>query len=265
MDRMSPLDASFLHIEDAVSHMHIGSVAVFEGPPPTYEEFEAMVAGQAARPCRGTARRCGSFRSSSAGRSGSTIRISTSAITCATPRSRRPAAIANCATSSVASCRSNSTGTSRCGRCGWSRGSSTVTGRWSRRCTTAWSTACRAPTCSRCVLDAEREPAPPLRRRRGSPSPNRATSQLVRDALVDLVASPYEQLRAARSATRAPRQVLSTARRARAWDCARVTRRRSADARVVDQRPDRSAPPLGLGAHDARRREDRPAGRSAAR
>ena len=35
MDRMSPLDASFLHIEDAVSHMHIGSVAVFEGPPPT--------------------------------------------------------------------------------------------------------------------------------------------------------------------------------------------------------------------------------------
>jgi len=35
MDRMSPLDASFLHVEDAVSHMHIGSVAVFEGPPPT--------------------------------------------------------------------------------------------------------------------------------------------------------------------------------------------------------------------------------------
>ena len=34
MDRMSPLDASFLHVEDAVSHMHIGSVAVFEGPAP---------------------------------------------------------------------------------------------------------------------------------------------------------------------------------------------------------------------------------------
>ena len=46
MDRMSPLDASFLHIEDAVSHMHIGSVAVFEGPAPAYEEFEAMVAGK---------------------------------------------------------------------------------------------------------------------------------------------------------------------------------------------------------------------------
>lgn len=46
MDRMSPLDASFLHIEDAVNHMHIGSIAVFEGPAPTSEEFESLVAGK---------------------------------------------------------------------------------------------------------------------------------------------------------------------------------------------------------------------------
>jgi WS/DGAT/MGAT family acyltransferase len=46
MDRMSPLDASFLHIENAVSHMHIGSVAIFAGPAPAYEAFEAMVAGK---------------------------------------------------------------------------------------------------------------------------------------------------------------------------------------------------------------------------
>src|SRR3979490_51088 len=46
MDRMSPLDASFLHIENAVSYMHIGSVAVFEGPAPAYEEFEGMVGGK---------------------------------------------------------------------------------------------------------------------------------------------------------------------------------------------------------------------------
>jgi WS/DGAT/MGAT family acyltransferase len=46
MDRMSPLDASFLHIEGPVSHMHIGSVAVFEGPSPPYAEVEAMVAGK---------------------------------------------------------------------------------------------------------------------------------------------------------------------------------------------------------------------------
>ena len=46
MDRMSPLDASFLHIEDGKSHMHIGSVAIFEGPPPPYEAFRDMVAGK---------------------------------------------------------------------------------------------------------------------------------------------------------------------------------------------------------------------------
>ena len=42
-DRMSPLDASFLHIEDAVSHMHIASVAIFEGPAPAYADVAGMV------------------------------------------------------------------------------------------------------------------------------------------------------------------------------------------------------------------------------
>ena len=34
MKRLSSQDASFLHLEDAVSHMHIGAVAILEGPPP---------------------------------------------------------------------------------------------------------------------------------------------------------------------------------------------------------------------------------------
>jgi diacylglycerol O-acyltransferase / wax synthase len=46
MDRMSPLDASFLHIEDGCNHMHIGSIAIFEGPPPAYEEYVEMVASK---------------------------------------------------------------------------------------------------------------------------------------------------------------------------------------------------------------------------
>jgi diacylglycerol O-acyltransferase / wax synthase len=46
MDRMSPLDASFLHIEDSASHMHIGSVGIFEGPAPDYGEFADLVAGK---------------------------------------------------------------------------------------------------------------------------------------------------------------------------------------------------------------------------
>ena len=43
MQRLSPQDASFLHLEDAVSHMHIGSVAILEGPPPTYDAVARMV------------------------------------------------------------------------------------------------------------------------------------------------------------------------------------------------------------------------------
>ncbi len=46
MDRLSPLDASFLHIEDDVNHMHIGSIGIFEGPPPAYEELMATVGGR---------------------------------------------------------------------------------------------------------------------------------------------------------------------------------------------------------------------------
>jgi WS/DGAT/MGAT family acyltransferase len=37
------LDASFLHIEDDVSHMHIASVAIFEGPQPPFADIVAMV------------------------------------------------------------------------------------------------------------------------------------------------------------------------------------------------------------------------------
>lgn len=46
MDRMSPQDASFLHIENDVNHMHIASVAIFEGPPPAYDEIVSMIASK---------------------------------------------------------------------------------------------------------------------------------------------------------------------------------------------------------------------------
>jgi diacylglycerol O-acyltransferase / wax synthase len=38
-DRLSGLDASFLHLEDGCSHMHVASVMTFEGPPPPYDEL----------------------------------------------------------------------------------------------------------------------------------------------------------------------------------------------------------------------------------
>jgi len=46
MDRMSPMDASFLHIENDVNHMHIASIAIFEGPPPPYEDVVEMIASK---------------------------------------------------------------------------------------------------------------------------------------------------------------------------------------------------------------------------
>jgi diacylglycerol O-acyltransferase / wax synthase len=38
-DRLTGLDASFLHLEDASAHMHVASVLLFEGPPPPYDEL----------------------------------------------------------------------------------------------------------------------------------------------------------------------------------------------------------------------------------
>jgi diacylglycerol O-acyltransferase len=46
MQRLSPQDASFLHLEDDNSSMHIGSTAIFEGPAPTEDGFRAMVASK---------------------------------------------------------------------------------------------------------------------------------------------------------------------------------------------------------------------------
>ena len=38
-DRLSAVDASFLHQEKQASHMHVGALAIFEGPPPSREDF----------------------------------------------------------------------------------------------------------------------------------------------------------------------------------------------------------------------------------
>ena len=48
MDRLNPLDALFVDAEDEDRHtsMAIASIAVFEGPPPSHEEFLAFLAGR---------------------------------------------------------------------------------------------------------------------------------------------------------------------------------------------------------------------------
>lgn len=48
MDRMNPLDAAFLQVEDSEPEVSlaISSIAVFDGPAPTSEEFTAHIAGR---------------------------------------------------------------------------------------------------------------------------------------------------------------------------------------------------------------------------
>jgi hypothetical protein len=46
MEFMSPMDASFLHIEGPSNPMHIGGVSIFEGPAPPFERLEEMVLGK---------------------------------------------------------------------------------------------------------------------------------------------------------------------------------------------------------------------------
>jgi diacylglycerol O-acyltransferase / wax synthase len=46
MEWMSPMDASFLHVENDRTPMHIGGVSIFEGTPPPFERLRAMVAGK---------------------------------------------------------------------------------------------------------------------------------------------------------------------------------------------------------------------------
>ena len=45
-NRLTALDSSFLHLEDAATHMHVASVILFEGDPPPYDELLAHIEGR---------------------------------------------------------------------------------------------------------------------------------------------------------------------------------------------------------------------------
>ncbi len=46
MDRLSSTDVSFLTNESSSSHMHVGGILVFEGPPPSYDDLLDHVRGR---------------------------------------------------------------------------------------------------------------------------------------------------------------------------------------------------------------------------
>ncbi|HET9185586.1 MAG TPA: wax ester/triacylglycerol synthase family O-acyltransferase, partial [Solirubrobacterales bacterium] len=45
-ERLSGLDASFLHLERSGAHMHVASTSIFEGPPPSHTEFRDHIASR---------------------------------------------------------------------------------------------------------------------------------------------------------------------------------------------------------------------------
>lgn len=45
-ERLTGLDASFLHLERGAAHMHVASCQVFEGPPPAYEDLVEHIEGR---------------------------------------------------------------------------------------------------------------------------------------------------------------------------------------------------------------------------
>src|SRR5205814_1538761 len=46
LDRLTSIDASFLHQEGRSSHMHIGGVPLFQGPAPAFEDYLDHVRGR---------------------------------------------------------------------------------------------------------------------------------------------------------------------------------------------------------------------------
>lgn len=46
MERLSALDAEFLHLEDGVTHMHIAGMSVFEGTAPSEQDVQALLASK---------------------------------------------------------------------------------------------------------------------------------------------------------------------------------------------------------------------------
>jgi hypothetical protein len=59
-DRRSPLDSLLLHVEDGVTYMHIASCAIFERPPPPFQELvTSSPTSTPVHPARAAPRRSG--------------------------------------------------------------------------------------------------------------------------------------------------------------------------------------------------------------
>ncbi len=147
-DRMSPLDSTFLHLENDVSHMHIASVGIFEGPQPPFPDIMAMIESKLALVPR--YRRVVRHVPFELGRpvwvDDPHFNIEYHLRHTALPS---PGGRPSYANWSVVSCPRRSIAPSRSGRSGWFKGLRRATGPCWPRPITPWLTVCPAPTCWR--------------------------------------------------------------------------------------------------------------------
>ena len=151
-DRLTPLDATFLELEevDATAHMHIGSLMVFEarpGLPPTLERL--------ARHIEQPARRAAALRLPAVGAAhgrpalaglGARPGLRHPCPPRARRASRARAARRSCSIGPADTGPSGSTVSGRCGTPGWSPASPAAAGPSRPRPTTRWWTASAPPT-----------------------------------------------------------------------------------------------------------------------
>ena len=280
-DRLTALDASFLHLEDASSHMHVAGGDDLRGRGRRrYDELarahRAPALAGAALPPEAALR---AARPGAAGvgrrpplqprvpRARHRAAAARQRAAAEEPRQPRVRAAARPHEAAVGDLARRGTGRGRRSRRERRRPSSTSRRRASRCCrrrTTRSSTASPASTSPRCCST----PRPSPRRRprpgaRGMPRPEPTSMQLLGDALIERAIQPAEIVRSARAAFRAPRRLVS-----QGIDSARGRRRarahRARRSLHSAERRHRPAPPLRLGAHRPRRDQGRSRTSSAA-
>ena len=250
-DRLTGLDASFLHLEDDAAHMHVASCMVFEGEPPTYDELLAHDRARLHLVPRYRQRLAfvpfGQGRPVWVDDPHFNLRYHVRHTALPAPGSEEQLQ----ATSPAACSRSSSTATSRCGSCGSSRASTgdrfALLGEDPPRARRRdLRRRHRRPSCS----TRQPEPrAPPDPGTPWVPRPLPTRRQLLGEALLERATVPAEivrGVRARRSARRAGsrREAVGDAAGRRRVGLGRAQPRAAEPA----QRADRPAPPLHLGA-----------------
>ena len=190
-DRLSAVDASFLHQERESSHMHVGAIVVLEGPPPTREEFSrahrVAAAPRAALPPEALL---------PALRDGPAVLDRRPPLQHRLPRAphgaaRRRGRSSSCAGSRGGSSPSAWTARSRCGRSGWSRASRTTASRSSPRPTTRSWTACPGVDIATVLFDLAPVPEdPPEAEEAWTPAPEPSQAELVAEGIKGLIRTP---------------------------------------------------------------------------